>query len=106
MASAACPINIFNYSSVTEFLEDAYSTIHAKNPEFSYQSIADQCGFKSRTLARNLIKGATKPTRAQLQKLAEVIGLDDQEQSYLLGLAQFSEVRDQKAAYELFQRLL
>lgn len=99
------PFSIYRYSSYTEYFQDAYEAIHARDESFSYDRIAKLADLKSRTLARNLIKGQQKPTLAQLRKLALCFGLDAEEQEYAACLYQFQGVQGSAASFELFQRL-
>jgi uncharacterized protein (TIGR02147 family) len=105
--SAKPPFSIFQYSSHLEFLQDAYDSTHAQDESFSYDKIATLCGLKSRTEARNVIKGLKKPTEPQLLQLASCLGLNDpDEKKYLLCLFRFHEAGGSAASYEIFQKLI
>src|SRR4051794_12487825 len=75
--SARLPFSVFQYSSHLEFFQDAYDSLHARDESFSYEKIANLCGLKSRTEARNLIKGIKPATDAQILQLGSCLGLDD-----------------------------
>lgn len=99
------PFSIYSYSSYSEFFQDAYEYFHKKDEKFSFDHIANVCDFKSRTLARSLIKGIQKPTVGQLKKLCFCFGLDAAAQEYVNCLLQFQGAEGSPAAFELFQKL-
>lgn len=99
------PFSVFSYSSYLEFFQDSYEYLHQQDEKFSFDHIAEICDFKSRTLARSLIKGLQKPTITQLKKLSECFGLNEEAQEYVNCLLQFQAAQGSPAAFELFQKL-
>lgn len=100
------PFNIYQYSSHLEFLQDAYAYFHSEDETFSYDRIAELCGLKSRTEARNLLKGQKKASDAQLAAFARIFALGESEAKYLVCLSRFAEAGGNPAAFELFQKLI
>jgi uncharacterized protein (TIGR02147 family) len=104
--SIALPFNTFQYSSHLEFLQDAYAYAHSQDEKFSYDRIAELCGFKSRTEARNFVKGTKKANDSQLLAFARTFSLSDAEAQYLVCLAKFSELSSSRGAFDAFQKLV
>lgn len=104
--SAPLPFSIFSYSSYLEFLQDAYEHFHSKNESFSYEVIASICEFKSRTHARNLLKGIQKAKLSEIKALARCFLLEGEEAKYLECLFLFEQAKNSEAAVELFQKLM
>lgn len=99
------PFSIFQYSSHLEFLQDAYQYFHELDNTFSYEKITKLCDLKSRTYARNIIKGIQKASEAQLLQLGTLFGLNSEENKYLLCLFQFHYASLMSSASEIFQHL-
>jgi uncharacterized protein (TIGR02147 family) len=100
------PFSILGYADALEFFQDAYEVSHAQNPMVSYDSLAQACGFKSRTFCRNLIKGTQTATLAQWKKLGEVFSFNATELNYLDCLVRFKSTSENATAFALFQDLL
>lgn len=101
------PFHVFQYSSHLEFLQDAYDYFHERDESISYDQIALACGLKSRTHARNLVKGIQKATELQLFQICEFFGVhDEEEKKYLVYLQEFQNCSDVPTAQSIFQRLV
>jgi|GEM_PF-3912525 len=100
------PFSALNYSSYKDFLQDAYEQWHSQDESFSYELLAQNCELKTRTQAKNIIKGIHAPTTDQLLRLATYFGLDDKEKKYLLCLFKFQDTKSGPQAFELFEQLM
>ncbi len=104
--SSLLPFSACSYSSYKEFLTDAYEYLHAKDETISYEKIAIACDLKTRTHAKNIIRGEQKPNSKQINALADFFQLPEAEKKYLDCLMKFNDPQNSNVASELIQQLM
>lgn len=85
---------IIDYDDVHRYLADYCDWRHQTDRNYSYGTLAAECGFASRTFARLLVLGQRKLTEVSLHKLARGLKLKANEQEYLVSLAKFKQATD------------
>jgi uncharacterized protein (TIGR02147 family) len=88
-----CMLNIFNYIDYREFLENFYNEQKALNKVFSYQYFANKAGFKSKSFIKLVIDGKKNLTTDSIQKLNNVLKLNEKSFSYFCDLVAFNQTR-------------
>jgi uncharacterized protein (TIGR02147 family) len=83
--------NIYKYIDYREFLEDFYNEQKAENKAFSYQYFANKAGFKSKSFIKLVIDGKKNLTADSIQKLNNVLKLNDKSFSYFCDLIAFNQ---------------
>ena len=83
--------NIYNYTDYRQFLEDFYVEQKERKKAFSYQYFANKAGFKSKSFLKLVIVGRKKLTSASMQKLNNVLNLNEKAFSYFKHLVAFNQ---------------
>lgn len=83
-------ISIYDYTSYKEFLRDYYYEKKTKIPHFSYQFLADNCGFKSKTYIYKVIKGEKALTLKSALKIGTFMKLKKREMDYFEAIVMFT----------------
>lgn len=100
------PFQAFQYSSITEFFQDYYEYLRSQDESFSFSKIAELCSFRSRTEARNLVKGIKKLSTQNIKSLNKSFPVTQKEQDYLILLNSFEQVEKSAEATKLFEKLV
>lgn len=94
-------VHIYNYTNYQEFLKDYYEEKKSTTPHFSYQYLADHCGFKSKTYIYKVIKGEKALTLKSALKIGTFMKLKKREMDYFESIVMFTNSRsvDEKDFY-------
>lgn len=96
---------IFNYLDYREFLRDYYAEQKAVKPSFSYQWMADNAGFKSKSFIKLVIDGRKNLTTESLEKLNLVLKLAEKQFSYFKELIAYNQAPTHALKKYYFERL-
>lgn len=83
-------INIYKYTDYKNFLKDYYNEQKINVPVFSYQYMADHCGFNSKTYIFKVIKGQKALTAKSALKIASFMKLSKKETEYFENIVMFT----------------
>jgi uncharacterized protein (TIGR02147 family) len=97
--------NIYNYLNYRKFLGDFYKERKTHNPRYSFQSLADQAGFKSKSYLKLVMDGKKNLTGPSLKKINKALKLSEKSFSYLKDLVAFNQLKDASRADPYFARL-
>ncbi len=98
-------ISIFNYTSYREFLHDYYKEKKSLNHGFSYQYLADQAGFKTKTFIYKVIKGHKALAKLSTLKIAKAMNLKKRETDYFDAMVNFNNAANSEEKEFYFHRL-
>jgi uncharacterized protein (TIGR02147 family) len=98
-------LNIFTYIDYREFLEDFYDEQKRVNKAFSYQYFANKAGFKSKSFIKLVIDGKKNLTNDSIQKLNNVLRLNEKAFSYFCDLVAFNQTRSIQQRNFYFEKL-
>lgn len=100
--------SIFNYTNYQVFLKEYYEGEKSKKKFFSYQYLADHCGFKSKTYLYKVIKGDKTLTIEGARKVGAFLKFKKREQAYFEAIVHFTNAKtvDERELYfEKLQKL-
>jgi uncharacterized protein (TIGR02147 family) len=98
-------LNIFTYIDYREFLEDFYDEQKAINKAFSFQYFANKAGFKSKSFIKLVIDGKKNLTSDSIQKLNNILKLNEKAFSYFCDLVAFNQTRSIQERNFYFEKL-
>ncbi|KMQ49511.1 hypothetical protein CHISP_3567 [Chitinispirillum alkaliphilum] len=85
--------DIFDYTDYRHFLKDYYGEQKKEKPFFSYQYLADHCGFKSKTFIYKVIKGEKALTIKSALKIGKFMKLKKREMDYFEAILHFTNAK-------------
>ncbi len=93
--------SIFTYTDYRLFLKEYYDEQKREKKQFSYQYLADHCGFKSKTFLYKVIKGEKALTVDGALKIASYMKLKKKERNYFQAIVLFTNAKtiDEKDFY-------
>lgn len=100
--------SIFDYTNYQTFLKEYYESEKKKKRFFSYQYLADHCGFKSKTYLFKVIKGEKALTVEGAQKIGTFLKLKKKELAYFEAIVLFTNaksIEDREKYFEQLQKL-
>lgn len=100
--------SIFDYTNYQTFLKEYYESEKKKKRFFSYQYLADHCGFKSKTYLFKVIKGEKALTVEGAQKIGNFLKLKKKELAYFEAIVLFTNaksIEDREKYFEQLQKL-
>lgn len=94
-------LSIYEYTSYKDFLRDYYNEKKSELSHFSYQFLADNCGFKSKTYIYKVIKGEKALTLKSALKIGTFMKLKKKEMDYFEAIVMFTNSKsvDEKDFY-------
>ncbi|MBC7467617.1 MAG: TIGR02147 family protein [Bdellovibrio sp.] len=94
--------SLFQYLSITKYLEDLYLFKKKQNPGFSFDSWASDLGFKSRSFIRMIITGERNITLQFIDVFSQSMNYSAEEKIFFSLLANYSqcENEDEKKYYQ------
>lgn len=98
----ATPVNIYGYVDFKRFLSDAFEERSARDANFTKTSICRQLGLpNSRSFFSDIIAGKKQVSKAKLELLIPIFGLDGDEAQYFRFLVLYNQtvVKDEKEFY-------
>lgn len=100
------PFQAFQYVSLSQFYQDYYEYNRSLDESFSFSKVAELCQLRSRTEARNLVKGIKKLTEANIISLLECFPVEKRELEYLLLLNDLEQACDTQHASEYLKKIM
>lgn len=87
---------VFEYLSVTSYLQDLYKFRKSNEKKFSYERWSQELGIGNRSFIRFVVTGKKKLSQKMLNQLAELVFSEEKEREYFAYLARFSQAKDGK----------
>lgn len=96
------PPILFQYLSVTKYLEDLYVFKKKQNPGFSFDSWAADLGFKSRSFIKMIIAGDRNITLQFVDVFSQAMGYTPDQKTFFSLIASYNqcENEDEKKYYQ------
>lgn len=98
-------LSIFNFMNYRDYLLAFYHDKKAVNKGFSYQVMAENAGFKSKSFIKLVIDGKKNLTPESLLKLNNILKLNEKSFSYFTDLVAFNQARSLKERNGNLKRL-
>jgi uncharacterized protein (TIGR02147 family) len=99
-------INVFNYIDYREFLEEFIAEKKRANPHFSYQVLASQAGFKSKSFIKMVVDGQKNLSDESMTQLNRVMKLGEKPFAYFKDLVAFNQAKSIQVRNYCFEKLL
>lgn len=97
--------DIFEYNDYRKYLADSYAEKKAKFPAFSYNNFSLRAGLKSKGFLHDVIHGKKALSKPTIVKIAQGLGLKDDEAQYFENLVFFNQASDLKERSYFFEKL-
>ncbi len=97
--------SIFSYTNYREFLKTYYEEKKSAKKIFSYQFLADHCGFKSKSYLYKVIRGDKALTIEGAVKIGTFMKLKKQEQEYFNSIVMFTNAKTTDERVFYFEKL-
>jgi uncharacterized protein (TIGR02147 family) len=98
-------LNIFNFLNYREYLKAFYHDKKAEEKGFSYQVMAENAGFSSKSFIKLVIDGKKNLTHESSKKLNNVLKLNVKSFSYFKDLVAFNQAHSMPERNEYLKRL-
>jgi len=98
--------SIFEYFDYRKFLNDYYCDKKALKKTFSYQSLANKAGFKSKGYIKDVIDGKKNLSEESAFALGQALELNNQEFCYFKDLVYFNQARTHAQREHFFKQLI
>lgn len=98
-------ISIFDYTDYSHFLRAYYTYEKSQKPYFSYQYLADKCGFKSKSYLYKVIKGDKALNVSSALRIAAFMKLKKKETDYFEAIVQFTNSKQNSEKEFYFRKL-
>ncbi len=98
-------VNIFDYTDFKKYLADYYEEKKSKNPNFSYQYLADKAGFKNRGFIYNIINGNKNVSKSNCFKISYALEHNKYEAEYFENLVAFYQAKNLKEINYFFDKI-
>ncbi len=86
--------DLFEYLDYRGYLRDYFASRKATLDSWSYQSFADQLGFKAKDFLFRVIQGKKNLSQASIFQMAQGLGLNDIQTQYFDTLVKCNQTRD------------
>lgn len=86
-------VSIFDYTNYQAYLKAFYDEEKASKPYFSYQYLADKCGFKSKTYLHKVINGEKALNVNSALKIGGFLKLKKRELDYFEAIVLFTNAK-------------
>lgn len=96
---------IYDYYNYRSYLQDFYSERKSTDSQFSFQSFADRCGFKSKSFIKLVMDGKKNLTEDSIFRLNRVLKLGDKACSYFSLLVKFNQAKTLNERNKFFSKL-
>lgn len=97
--------SILNYTNYRIFLKDYYEEEKKKKSFFSYQYLADHCGFKSKSYLYKVIRGEKALALTGAEKIGSFLKLKKRELDYFRAIVMFTNAEDYEKREYYFKKL-
>lgn len=98
-------LDIYSYSKVTEFLEDAWKEKRKLNSQFTIRAWAQNMGIKHHAFLYDMINGKRKVPKSSIPKFVQSLNLDTNESLYFECLVDLSRARSQEERNFYMERM-
>jgi uncharacterized protein (TIGR02147 family) len=98
--------DIFKYLDYREFLDDFYLEKKRGNPRYSFQLLAQQAGFKSKSFIKLVIDGKKNLTEESADRLNKALKLPEKSFAYFKDLVEFNQSSSLPVRNYCFEKLL
>lgn len=98
-------VSIFDYTNYSLFLKAYYEHEKSVKPHFSYQYLADKCGFKSKSYLYKVIKGEKALNVSSALRIASFMKLKKRETDYFEAIVQFTNSKQSSEKEFYFKKL-
>jgi len=85
--------DVFEYIQYRDFLKDFYMEKKKANPSFSYQVMANQAGFASKSFLPHVIEGKKNVSEKSLSRLLKALSLKPKQEEYFRLLVSFNQAK-------------
>lgn len=99
-------VNILNYFSYREYLDDIYIYLKETRFGFSHRTFARDAGISSPNYLFRILKGDRNLSPKYVPNFCKAIKLNDNEQKYLEELISFNDAKSSEAKEEHLRKLL
>jgi uncharacterized protein (TIGR02147 family) len=97
---------IFTYLDYREYLENFFAEKKLANPHFSYQVLATQAGFKSKSYIKMVIDGQKNLSEESILLLNRVLKLNEKSLAYFKDLVAFNQAKKLQMRNFYFEKLM
>lgn len=98
-------LNIFEYTDFRQFIADRLDELQAENPKYSRRYICHKLGLASNNYLKMILDGARTLTDKLAPKLAETLGLSEQETDFFLDLVTYNQSKTTEAKKKALEDL-
>jgi len=98
--------DIFKYMSYRDYLRDFYREKKSGNPSFSYQSLANIAGFKSKSFIPHVIEGRRNLSEQSVHALYKVLKLSERGTLFFELLVSYDQAKSHRKKEYFFRRLV
>lgn len=98
--------DIAQYTDYRRFLQDYYREHKKRSPSFSYQTLAQRAGLKSKGFLHNVLKGKRSLTPANVIGLAQAMRLSVTETEYLEAMVGLNNVTTARQRDHYYAKLI
>jgi uncharacterized protein (TIGR02147 family) len=98
--------SIFDYFDYRIFLNDFYVDKKSQRTSFSYQSLANKAGFKSKGYIKDVIDGKKNLSEESVFALGRALEFTDEEFNYFKNLVYFNQARTNAQREHFFKFLI
>jgi uncharacterized protein (TIGR02147 family) len=98
--------SIYEYLDYRIFLKDYYESKKAANHRFSYRTLSDKIGFKTKDFILRVIRGEKNLSAQSIGMVADGLGLGKHESTYFEALVWFNQVDNTDERNTWYERML
>lgn len=98
--------NIFQYMSYRDYIRDFYREKKLHNSSFSYQSLANMAGFKSKSFIPHVIEGRRNLSEQSVHALGRTLRLSEREALFFELLVSYDQAKSHRKKEYYFRRLI
>jgi len=96
---------IYSYLDFREYLRDYYQAKKVTTKGFSFRSLSDRCGFKTKDFILRVMKGDKNLSAESIPMVIKGLGLNAKEATFFTALVQFGQSKDAAEREQFFQKL-
>ena len=98
-------INIFDYIDPFRYLQDTFAEKKAKDPSFSYETVAQKAGFNNKGFAFNIIHGKKNLSPSNCDRINRALKHTRNQSKYFKTLIEFDRTAELVKKGQLFEKL-
>lgn len=96
---------VYEYLDYRKYLQDYYAVRKNANPNFSYRTLSDKMGFKTKDFIHRVMRGERNLTQQSIPKVCLGIGFTKKEAEFFGVMVQFCQCVDSTERETHFERL-